>query len=324
MFFKRGECRAKGGALGFKVAILGATGGIGQSLSLLMMMNPLVSVLHLYDVVNTPSVTTDVSHMDTGVVVRGFSGQQQLESALTGMDLVIILAGVLRKPRMTRDYLFKINVRIVRILSRGIAKCCPNAIVNLISNLVNSTVAIAAEVSKKVGTYDPKRLLGVTTLDVVRANTFVNRQGSNLWMGICKLGSSSANALIGDDEMVRVWGNAWVPGNWRLIDVAEVMGGLKLNCNATISLDERKVTASCVLRNHFGAVIFAFAANIGFGCVTCRVMGNIYWDWDKNFLSILSIPAEGRLEWAHVMREVNHGMSLVENLRVYDHVFPFN
>jgi len=73
MFFKRGECRAKGGALGFKVAILGATGGIGQSLSLLMMMNPLVSVLHLYDVVNTPSVTTDVSHMDTGVVVISFS-----------------------------------------------------------------------------------------------------------------------------------------------------------------------------------------------------------------------------------------------------------
>ncbi|XP_028230564.1 malate dehydrogenase 1, glyoxysomal-like [Glycine soja] len=177
MFFKRGECRAKGGALGFKVEILGATGGIGQSLSLQMMMNPLVSILHLYDVVNTPSVTTDVSHMDTGVVVRGFPGQQQLESALTSMDLVIILAGVLRKPRMTRDYLFKINVRIVRILSRGIAKCCPNAIVNLISNLVNSTVAIAAEVSKKVGTYDPKRLLGVTTLDVVRANTFAEVLG---------------------------------------------------------------------------------------------------------------------------------------------------
>ncbi|RZC17078.1 Malate dehydrogenase 1, glyoxysomal [Glycine soja] len=171
----RFSLRAKGGALGFKVEILGATGGIGQSLSLQMMMNPLVSILHLYDVVNTPSVTTDVSHMDTGVVVRGFPGQQQLESALTSMDLVIILAGVLRKPRMTRDYLFKINVRIVRILSRGIAKCCPNAIVNLISNLVNSTVAIAAEVSKKVGTYDPKRLLGVTTLDVVRANTFVTR-----------------------------------------------------------------------------------------------------------------------------------------------------
>ena len=62
-------CRAKGGAPGFKVAVVGAAGGIGQSLSLLMKMNPLVSVLNLYDVVNTPGVTADVSHMDTGAVV---------------------------------------------------------------------------------------------------------------------------------------------------------------------------------------------------------------------------------------------------------------
>jgi hypothetical protein len=32
-------------------------------------MNPLVSVLHLYDVVNTPGVTADISHMNTGAVV---------------------------------------------------------------------------------------------------------------------------------------------------------------------------------------------------------------------------------------------------------------
>ncbi|WVZ26228.1 hypothetical protein V8G54_004772 [Vigna mungo] len=173
VILKRAECRAKGGAPGFKVAILGAAGGIGQSLSLLMKINPLVSVLHLYDVVNTPGVTADISHMDTGAVVRGFLGQPQLESALTGMDLVIIPAGVPRKPGMTRDDLFKINAGIVKTLSEGIAKSCPNAIVNLISNPVNSTVAIAAEVFKRAGTYDPKRLLGVTALDVVRANTFV-------------------------------------------------------------------------------------------------------------------------------------------------------
>jgi len=105
--------------------------------------------------------------------VRGFVGQPQLEDALTGMDLVIIPAGVPRKPGMTRDDLFNINAGIVRTLCEGIAKCCPKAIVNLISNPVNSTVPIAAEVFKKAGTYDPKRLLGVTTLDVVRANTFV-------------------------------------------------------------------------------------------------------------------------------------------------------
>jgi malate/lactate dehydrogenase len=46
------------------------------------------------------------------------------------------------------------------------------ALVNMISNPVNSTVPIAAEVFKKAGTYDEKRLFGVTTLDVVRAKTF--------------------------------------------------------------------------------------------------------------------------------------------------------
>lgn len=169
----RVDCRAKGGSVGFKVAILGAAGGIGQPLAMLMKMNPLVSVLHLYDVVNTPGVTSDISHMDTGAVVRGFLGQQQLEDALTGMDLVIVPAGVPRKPGMTRDDLFNINAGIVKTLCLGIAKCCPKAIVNLISNPVNSTVPIAAEVFKKAGTFDPRRLLGVTKLDVVRANTFV-------------------------------------------------------------------------------------------------------------------------------------------------------
>lgn len=68
-WLRRSNCRAKGGAPGFKVAILGAAGGIGQPLAMLMKMNPLVSVLHLYDVVNSPGVTADLSHMDTGAVV---------------------------------------------------------------------------------------------------------------------------------------------------------------------------------------------------------------------------------------------------------------
>ncbi|XP_054815227.1 malate dehydrogenase, mitochondrial [Prosopis cineraria] len=155
-----------------KVAVLGAAGGIGQPLSLLMKLNPLVSSLSLYDIAGTPGVAADVSHINTRSEVAGYQGEEELGKALEGSDVVIIPAGVPRKPGMTRDDLFNINAGIVKSLCTAIAKYCPNALVNMISNPVNSTVPIAAEVFKKAGTYDEKRLFGVTTLDVVRAKTF--------------------------------------------------------------------------------------------------------------------------------------------------------
>jgi malate dehydrogenase len=91
-----------------KVAILGAAGGIGQPLSLLVKMNPLVTELALFDIVNTPGVAADLSHINTKAVVKGYKGDDQLEQALTGAKIVVIPAGVPRKPGMTRDDLFNI------------------------------------------------------------------------------------------------------------------------------------------------------------------------------------------------------------------------
>ena len=61
----------------------------------------------------------------------------------------------------------------MRTLCEGVSRYCPRAWVAIISNPVNSTVPIAAEVFKRAGTFNPSRLFGVTTLDVVRANQFV-------------------------------------------------------------------------------------------------------------------------------------------------------
>lgn len=81
---------------------------------------------------------------------------------------------------MTRDDLFNTNASIVATLVDACAKYCPTAHILIISNPVNSTVPIAAEILKRHGVYDPKRLFGVTTLDVLRANTFVaESQGWN-------------------------------------------------------------------------------------------------------------------------------------------------
>jgi malate dehydrogenase len=157
----------------YKVAVLGAAGGIGQPLSLLIKMSPLVSELNLYDIANVKGVAADLSHCNTPSQVVDFTGADELGKSLKGVNVVVIPAGIPRKPGMTRDDLFNINANIVKTLVEAVADNCPNAFIHIISNPVNSTVPIAAEVLKKKGVYDPKKLFGVTTLDVVRANTFV-------------------------------------------------------------------------------------------------------------------------------------------------------
>jgi len=81
-----------------KVAMLGAAGGIGQPMALLMKLNPLISHLALYDIVHTPGVAADVSHCATPAQVSGHLGPQQLKDALEGSQVVTIPAGVPRKP----------------------------------------------------------------------------------------------------------------------------------------------------------------------------------------------------------------------------------
>jgi malate/lactate dehydrogenase len=53
------------------------------------------------------------------------AGEDQLGEALKGCDVVIIPAGVPRKPGMTRDDLFKINAGIVKGLVEACGKHCP-------------------------------------------------------------------------------------------------------------------------------------------------------------------------------------------------------
>merc|ERR1719305_426019 len=163
---------------GYKVCVLGMAGGIGQPLSLLLKLNPRVTALTGYDVAPfTPGVGVDLDHISSNSTCVGYTGDD-MKKALDGSDVVVIPAGVPRKPGMTRDDLFNINAGIVKNLVAGCADACPKACILVISNPVNSTVPIAAEVLKAKGVYDPRKLMGVTTLDICRARTFVaNAEG---------------------------------------------------------------------------------------------------------------------------------------------------
>ena len=157
-----------------KVAVLGAAGGIGQALALLLKTNlPAGSELSLYDIAPvTPGVAADLSHIPSAVSVVGFGGEDPTP-ALEGADIVLISAGVARKPGMDRADLFNVNAGIVKNLIEKVAATCPKACIAIITNPVNTTIPIAAEVLKKAGVYDKNKLFGVTTLDVIRSETFV-------------------------------------------------------------------------------------------------------------------------------------------------------
>mmetsp|Transcript_49427 Transcript_49427/g.73527 ORF Transcript_49427/g.73527 Transcript_49427/m.73527 type:complete len:358 (-) Transcript_49427:54-1127(-) len=174
-----------------RVTVIGGAGGIGQPLSMLLKMNPLVTHVSVLDLVGAPGVAADLSHINTAASVSGhgmtlaefneFDDDQKAaaqaeasDAALKDADIVVIPAGVPRKPGMTRQDLFTVNASLNADFADAVAKNCPNAQVAIISNPVNSTVPIFAEVLKKHGVYDKKRVFGVTTLDIVRANTFVS------------------------------------------------------------------------------------------------------------------------------------------------------
>jgi malate dehydrogenase len=157
------------------VCVVGAAGGIGQPLSLLLRGSPLVKKLSLYDVAPvTPGVAVDLSHISDDVECVGYGGNDGLDAALKDANYVLIPAGVARKPGMTRDDLFNINASIVASTAKSIAKNCPSAHICLITNPINSTVPLVAEVLKRIGCYNPKKLYGITTLDLLRASTFVH------------------------------------------------------------------------------------------------------------------------------------------------------
>jgi malate dehydrogenase len=77
---------------------LGASGGIGQPLALLLKQSKLISHLSLYDIAHTPGVAADLSHIDTPARVSGHLGKEELNAALEGADVVVMPAGVPRKP----------------------------------------------------------------------------------------------------------------------------------------------------------------------------------------------------------------------------------
>ncbi len=87
-----------------------------------------------------------------------------------GSDVVVITAGLPRKPGMSRDDLVNTNVKIVRSVTEQVAKHSPNAVLVIVSNPLDAMVYTAWKTSQ----FPPQRVVGQAgCLDIARYRTFI-------------------------------------------------------------------------------------------------------------------------------------------------------
>ncbi|MBV8650581.1 MAG: malate dehydrogenase, partial [Alphaproteobacteria bacterium] len=130
-----------------KIALVGS-GQIGGTLALLAGLKELGDVV-LFDVVEGVPQGKALDLIE-GSPIEGydaaFSGSNDY-AALAGVDVVIVTAGIPRKPGMSRDDLIATNAKVITTVGENIKKHCPKAFVIVITNPLDVMVWVMKEVS---------------------------------------------------------------------------------------------------------------------------------------------------------------------------------
>ncbi|NNG05852.1 MAG: malate dehydrogenase [Inquilinus sp.] len=130
-----------------KIALVGA-GQIGGTLALLAGMKELGDVV-LFDIAEGIPEGKGLDIAQASPVEgfnAGFSGSSDYAS-LKDADVVIVTAGVARKPGMSRDDLIGINTKVIKSVGGAIKQHCPGAFVIVITNPLDAMVGVMKEVT---------------------------------------------------------------------------------------------------------------------------------------------------------------------------------
>ncbi len=153
-----------------KITVIGA-GNVGASVAAYASVQELGDVVVVDILEGIPQgkgldmlEATPVFGVDTLVV-----GTNDYE-VTKGSDVIIVTAGIARKPGMSRDDLLATNVKIVSEVAAEAAKASPNAIMLVVSNPLDAMVYTAW---KKSG-FQPRRVIGMAgVLDTARFRAFI-------------------------------------------------------------------------------------------------------------------------------------------------------
>jgi len=153
-----------------KIALIGA-GQIGGTLAFLSGLKELGDVV-LFDIVDgiPQGKSLDLAEASP---VEGFDATYKGTrnyAAIRGADVVIVTAGVPRKPGMSRDDLIGINASVVSTVGAAIKKYCPKAFVIVITNPLDAMVWVMQQASG----LPPRRVVGMAgVLDSARFRYFL-------------------------------------------------------------------------------------------------------------------------------------------------------
>ncbi len=153
-----------------KIALVGA-GQIGGTLALLTGLKELGDVALVDIAEGVPQgkaldlfETAPVEGFDTAMI-----GSNEYD-IIEGADVVIVTAGVPRKPGMSRDDLIGINTGVIEAVGSNIKKYAPDAFVIVITNPLD----VMVEVMQRVTGFDPKKVVGMAgVLDSARFRYFL-------------------------------------------------------------------------------------------------------------------------------------------------------
>uniref|UniRef100_A0A1I8MPS3 Malate dehydrogenase, mitochondrial n=1 Tax=Musca domestica TaxID=7370 RepID=A0A1I8MPS3_MUSDO len=158
-----------------KICIVGANGGVGRSLAQQLKQNNRFSEICLYDITCTKGLRADLSHINTLPEVTAYSGAENLIESLRCCDIMVLTGGQSHSKGITsREQMFEANAKIMVKLIEALVKANKEQPhIHIVTNPINSLVPLTAELLKKHGIYNARRLSGCTKVDGMRAATFL-------------------------------------------------------------------------------------------------------------------------------------------------------
>ncbi|GJQ64917.1 hypothetical protein Trydic_g7086 [Trypoxylus dichotomus] len=158
------------------VTIIGGHTGEGQLVALLLKQSKFIDEIRLYSgIINPCGIAVDLSQIDTNPVVKSYLGQGLLRDAIVGAQVVLICGGQAKKPCKSQAELFEENADYVRNAAIYMCEFNPKGMFCISTPPVSSLVPMVSAEFKKEPVYDPRKILGVMTLAVMKSNSIAGR-----------------------------------------------------------------------------------------------------------------------------------------------------